>query len=150
MLKLKRHIYLTAEQRQQLLDITNKGKVALRTFKCSQILVLSESGYKDQASAERVWVQITTVERTRQKFVKHGLEAALTEQSRPGRKRKLDGKAEALLVATAGSDAPDGRQEWTMQLQLVDGISDETVRRTLKKSAQALVETAVVHCSGGG
>lgn len=99
------------------------------------------------------------MERTRQKFVNHRVEAALTEQFRPGRKRKLDG-AEALLVATActDADAPDGRQEWTMQrlaerlvqLQLVDGISDKTVRRTLKKPAQALVETAVVHGSGGG
>lgn len=123
------------------MDITHKGKVAVRTFKRSQILLLSESGYKDQEIAERVGVHITTVERTRQKFVKHGLEAALTEQDRPGRKRKLDGKAEALLVATACSDAPDGRQEWTMQLlaerlvqlQVVDGISDETVRRTLEK-----------------
>lgn len=68
---------------------------------------------------------------------------ALLEQPRPGRKRKLDGKAEAYLVATACSDAPEGQEKWTMQvladrlvqLQLVQSISDETVRQTLKKTS---------------
>jgi transposase len=67
---------------------------------------------------------------------------ALKEKSRPGKERRLDGKQEALLVALACSDAPEGREHWTMQLladRLVQlgvveqAISDETVRRTLKK-----------------
>lgn len=69
MLKAKRHIQLNGEQRQHLLEITSKGKIAVRLFKRSQILLLSDAGYKDEDIAERVGVHVTTVERTRQKFV---------------------------------------------------------------------------------
>lgn len=70
------------------------------------------------------------------------LDTALKEQERSGRPRKLNGKAEAMLVATACSDAPGGRSEWTMQLlaqrlvelKIVEALSDETVRRVLKKT----------------
>lgn len=103
---------------------------------------MSEQGYKDQIIAERVGVSIATVERTRQKFVQQGLDAAITEKPRPGQPSKLDGKTEAFLIATACSDAPEGRARWTMQLladrlvalNKVDSISDETVRRILKKT----------------
>ncbi|WNZ48677.1 helix-turn-helix domain-containing protein [Leptolyngbya boryana CZ1] len=138
----KHQVQLTDEQRQRLVDITSKGKTAVRTFKRSQILLLSEQGYKDQIIAERVGVSIATVERTRQKFVQQGLDAAITEKPRPGQPSKLDGKTEAFLIATACSDAPEGRAKWTMQLladrlvalNKVDSISDETVRRILKKT----------------
>jgi transposase len=90
-----------------------------------------------------LYVGESTVHRTRQKFVTGGVEFALNESPRPGGKRQLDGKAEAFLVATTCSAPPVGRAEWTMQLladrlvevQLVEQISDETVRRTLKKMA---------------
>jgi len=138
----KHRVQLTDEQRQHLVDITSKGKTAVRTFKRSQILLLSEQGYKDQIIAERVGVSIATVERTRQKFVQQGLDAAITEKPRPGQPSKLDGKTEAFLIATACSDAPEGHAKWTMQLladrlvalNKVDSISDETVRRILKKT----------------
>jgi transposase len=82
------------------------------------------------------------VERIRKRFVEEGLEAALTERPRPGGQRKLDGKQEAFLIALACSTPPEGRICWTMQLlanrlvalRIVDAISDETVRRTLKKT----------------
>jgi hypothetical protein len=82
------------------------------------------------------------VERIRKRFVEGGLDAALTERPRPGGKPKLDGKAEVTLVAWACSTPPDDRKQWTMQLladklielKLVAAISDETVRRTLKKT----------------
>lgn len=139
----KRQVQLTDEQRQRLVDITSKGKVAVRMFKRSQVLLLSEQGYKDQDIAERVGVSVATVERTRQKFVQQGLDAAITEKPRPGQQRLLDGKTEAFLIATACSDAPDGRAHWTMQLlaerlvalNKVESISDETVRRILKKTS---------------
>jgi len=138
----KHRIKLNEQQRQQLLDITSKGRVAVRIYKRSQILLLSDEGYKDTEIGERVGVGVATVERVRQKFVQHGLDEALAEARRPGRKRKLDGKAEAFLVATACSDAPGGRSDWTMQLlaerlvklEIVDEISDEMVRRILKKT----------------
>jgi transposase len=109
-------IHLNPEQRQHLLDMTSKGKLAVRTFKRAQILRLSESGYKDQEIAERVGVSVATVERTRHKFVVGGLDLALSERPRSGQPRKLDAKAEAMLVATACSQAPEGREVWTMQL----------------------------------
>jgi transposase len=74
------------------------------------------------------------------------LDYALTELPRPGAKPRLDGKQEAYLVALACSDAPDGRNNWTMQLlanklvqlNVVEEISDETVRRVLKKMNSSL------------
>src|SRR6266702_3160663 len=79
------------------------------------------------------------------------------QRDRPSRPRKLDGRAEARLIALACSAPPGGRQEWTMQLladklvelEVVDAVCDETVRRTLKKRDQAVAEGAVVHPAGG-
>jgi hypothetical protein len=73
--------------------------------------------------------------------VEGGLEHALNESPRPGGRRKLDGHQEAYLVALACSDPPEGKKRWSMQLladrlvelEIVEEISDETVRRTLKK-----------------
>ena len=88
-------------------------------------------------------VSTDTVGRVRQRFVEQGLEAALVRkpQDRPSRQRTLDGRAEARLIALACSAPPEGRKEWTMQLladrlvelEVVHSISDETVRRALKK-----------------
>jgi transposase len=141
----KHHVQLNEQQRQKLLDITGKGKVAVRIYKRSQIVLLSDEGYKDTEIAERVGVGVATVERVRQKFVQRGLDEALAEAPRPGGQRRLDGIAEAFLVATACSDAPQGGSDWTMQLLaeglvkvgVVDAISDETVRRTLKKTSSS-------------
>lgn len=118
---------------------------AEREPKATQILLLSEQGYKDQIIAERVGVSVATVERTRQKFVQQGLDEAITEKPRLGKPCKLDGKTEAFLIATACSDAPEGRANWTMQLladrlvalNKVESISDETVRRILKKTSSS-------------
>ena len=83
-----------------------------------------------------------TVKRTRLRFVEGGLERALDDRRRPGKARLLDGKQEAFLVALACSAPPEGRVRWTMQLladklielRVVDAITDETVRRLLKKT----------------
>jgi transposase len=82
------------------------------------------------------------VERTRKRFVEGNLARALNEDPRPGREPKLNDKQEAFLIATACSTAPQGQKHWTMQLLAdtlvrlgqVESISDETVRRTLKKT----------------
>ena len=84
----------------------------------------------------------TTVERTRKRFVEGGLEKALNEDPRPGQQRKLDGRGEAHLIALACSQAPAGHSHWTLrllagklvELGVVDSISHETVRQTLKKT----------------
>ena len=102
-------------------------------------------GWADERIAEAVEPSVATVERVRRRFVEQGLEAALVRkpQDRPSRLPKLDGRAEAHLGALACSKPPEGRNEWTMQLladelvelRIVDEISDETVRRTLRKTS---------------
>lgn len=134
-------VTLTAEERQQLLKITHLNNISARRFKRAQILLLADEGHRDETIAEMLYVGESTVHRTRQKFVDGGIEFALSEAPRSGSQRKLDGKAEAFLVATACSAPPKGKVEWTMQMladrlvevNLVEQISDETVRRTLKK-----------------
>ena len=79
------------------------------------------------------------------RFVEEGLEAALSERPRPGAARKLDGRQEAFLMALACSDVPEGKGHWSMrmlaerlvELEVVDEISDETVRRTLKRGTSS-------------
>jgi len=88
----KHRIQLNEQQRQQLLDITSKGKVAVRIYKRAQILLLSNEGYKDTEIGEGVGVGVATVERVRQKFVQRGLDEALAEVQRPGHKRKLEAR----------------------------------------------------------
>jgi hypothetical protein len=83
------------------------------------------------------------VERIRKRFVADGMERALNEDPQPGQKRKLDGRVEATLIATACSDAPDGHEHWTLrllagrlvQLGVEEVVSHETVRRALKKTS---------------
>ncbi len=139
------HVRLSEEDRSRLLELTRKGKVAARQLRRAHILLLADEGAKDEAIAESLHVSLSTVWRTRQRFASESLDRTLTERPRPGAKRKLDGKVEAFLVALACSDAPEGREHWTMQLladrlvqlELVDEISDETVRRVLKRGTSS-------------
>ena len=125
------------------------GKAAAQKLAHARILLKADAapdgpGWTDEPIAEAVEVSVATVERVRRRFVEQGLEAALVRkpQDRPSRLPKLDGRAEAHLVALACSKPPGGRDEWTMQLladrlvelRVVDSISDETVRRTLQKT----------------
>jgi transposase len=135
-------VSLTAEEHSKLLALLKKGKTAARKVARANILLLAHEGATDDTIAASLHIGTATVERTRKKFVDGGLDWALTERPRPGGKAKLDGKSEAFLVALACSAPPAGRAEWTMQLLadqiveigLVPSISDETVRRVLKKT----------------
>jgi len=146
----KYRVTLTAEERQGLQDRIAAGKAAAPKLAQARILLKADAapdgpGWADDRIAEAVAVSIATVERVRRRFVEHGLEAALVRkpQDRPSRLAKLDGRAEAHLIALACSKPPGGRTAWTMQLladklvelQLVDSISDETVRRTLQQTS---------------
>ena len=135
-------VSLTTEERDQLEGVLKRGRVGARVSARARILLHAAAGATDVAVAAAVRVGVATVERTRQKFVEGGVDWTLHERPRPGGARKLDGKQEAFLVATACSTPPDGRQRWTLQLladrlvevKLVDAISDETVRRTFQKA----------------
>jgi transposase len=100
-------------------------------------------GLTDERVAEFAEVSLSTVHRVRQEFVEEGLESTLRRRPSPQRQyRKLDGAAEAKLIATACSQAPEGRSRWTLhlladklvELQVVNSISRECVRTTLKKT----------------
>lgn len=134
-------VSLTEEERRNLGALLKAGKAKARKIARAHILLLADEDKPDGEIAEALHVGLSTVARTREQFVEGGVEWALTERPRPGAKRKLDGKAEAFLLALACTDAPGGRQRWTLQLLadriveigVVADISDETVRRTLKK-----------------
>lgn len=136
-------VNLTEQEHTTLRDLVRKGTVSARKLTRAHILLQANDGVSDQAIADSLHVGHATVERVRKRFVEGNLERALVDAKRPGKQRKLDGKQEALLVATACSTPPGGRAHWTMQLladKLVtltelDSLSDETVRRTLKKTS---------------
>jgi transposase len=134
-------INLSDEERQALIDLTRKGELKARKFKRAMILLKANEGLSDPQIMAALNVSRPCVERLRKRFVEGGLERGLNEDPRPGQKRKLDGRAEAQLVATACSNAPEGHEHWTMrllagklvELGIVESISHETVRLTLKK-----------------
>jgi transposase len=145
----KYKVTLTAAERQSLHDLIAAGKAAALKLAHARILLKADAApdgpaWTDDRIAEAVEVNLTTVERVRQRFVEQGLEAALVrkKQVRPSRERKLDGAGEARLIALACSEPPQGRSAWTLQLladqlvalHVVDSISDETVRQVLKKT----------------
>ncbi len=101
-------VNLSQEEREYLLDITRRGKSSARKVKRSLILCKADEGATDQQIGEAVMVGRSTVSRVRQRFVEGGLERALNDRPRPGKRRKLDGKQEAHLVAVACSQAPEG------------------------------------------
>lgn len=134
-------INLNDEERQVLVELTRKGEIKARKFKRAMMLLKADEGLSDPKIMSTLNVSRPCVERLRKRFVEGGLERALNEDPRPGQKRKLDGRAEAQLVATACSNAPEGHEHWTMrllagrlvELGIVESISHETVRLTLKK-----------------
>jgi transposase len=149
---------LTTAERTELLSLVRRGVTSARRLTRARILLLAHEGRTDEAIAAALHVHRATVERTRQRFVAGGMEQALRDRPRPGGRPKLDRKQEAFLIALACSAPPDGRARWTMQLladrlvalEIVDAISDETVRRTLKKErAEALAAKALVPRVGG-
>jgi transposase len=139
---LKKYVIkLSPEERSQLTALTSRGKTSVRRVKRALVLLASDEGDRDEEIAAKVRVGERSVERIRQRFVEEGLDASLSERPRPGKARMLDGRQEALLIALTCSTPPAGRAQWTMQLladrlvelKEVESISDETVRRTLKR-----------------
>jgi transposase len=140
-------IELTGAEREKLCAMIKKSTAARRKLLHARILLKADQspdgpGWRDVDIAEALEVGLSTVERTRQKWVEEGMEVALS--GRPSKqvyRRKLDGKAEAHLIALACGPAPQGRNRWTLellgdrlvQLRVVDSICPNTVRQTLKK-----------------
>jgi transposase len=142
-------VTLLPDERQRLTQMTVAGKASALALTRARILLKADQAaagpaWEDARIAEALDCGIRTVERVRQRFVERGVDAALERkaQDRPSRERKLDGAAEARLIAVACSAAPAGRTVWTLQLladrlvelRVVETVSDETVRRVLKKT----------------
>lgn len=141
--KQKYPITLSKEEREELEQIVKTGRHTARERRRAQTLLWSDAGKADREIAELHDVTPLTIATTRQRWVE---EKRLSDKPKPGREKKLDGKQEAFLVALTCSDAPDGRESWTMQLLadrlvelgvVAEPISDETVRRTLKKTTSS-------------
>ncbi len=138
-MNVRYRVELSQAEREQLTGLLSGGKHAARKLKRAQILLAAAAGASDEEIAINVSVGGSTVYRTKRRFVEGNLEAALSEEPRPGAARKLSGKEEALLVATACATPPEGRARWTLELlagAMVKltahaGLSRETVRRRL-------------------
>ena len=146
-------VRLTQTERAELEALVRKGKASALTIARARILLKADQGKDGEARtdaqvAEALSVAAKTVFNVRRRWVEEGLEAALRrkKQDCPSRFRKLDGVAEAKLVATCCGPAPQGRARWTLrmlagklvELEVVNCISPETVRSTLKKMRLSL------------
>ena len=149
--KNKKYIVrLDADERRQLERLVSVGKGAARKLTRARVLLQADEGeggraWPDVRIVEGLGVSVGTVENLRKRLVEEGLAAALEGKRpvQPPRMRKLDGEAEAKLIAMACSVPPDGRTRWTLrlladrlvELEVVDAISYETVRQTFKKTS---------------
>lgn len=155
-MKKKYVVELTKEERDRLLKLIRSGEAPARMLNRARILLKADSGEHaegdgepapgDGGIARMLETSSATVQRVRERFFRQGLDAAL-ERSMPDRvyRRTFDGRAEARLVALACSEAPEGRDRWSMRLLadkavemgIVEEVSHETVRKTLKKTSSA-------------
>jgi transposase len=156
-------VRLTADERAELDDLIRTGKRAASVLVHARILLKADAGaggpgWDDGQIAEAVECGTSTVYRVRQAFVEAGLPAALLRKKPTGRQyRKLDGIQEAHLIALACGAPPEGRRGWTLQLladrlvelAVVESISPECVRMTLKKRTQAVVADAMGNPAAG-
>ena len=141
-------VRLSEEEQQGLRSLVSKGRAAAYKQTRARILLLcdenqADGAMKDEEIARALKLGTATVERVRRRGVEEGLEAALGRRQQLNRsQRKLDGAGEAQLIALTCSQPPEGRAGWTLRLladqlvecEIVDSISTETVRQTLKKT----------------
>jgi transposase len=143
-------VTLTDEEREWLTGLLSAGRRSALTITRARILLKADQAdggpaWEDAEIAQALDCGLRAVERVRRRFVERGLEQALGRkpQGRPSRQRKFDGAAEARLIALACSAPPAGRARWTLklladklvELEVVESVCDETVRRTLKKTS---------------
>lgn len=139
-------VRLTAEEKSQLKDLVKKGKTQAYRIKHANILMAIDAdgtNWTDHQAAKAYRCNQNTVRNVRQRFVEQGFDAALNLKKRetPPRQPILDGEKEARLLALACGKPPQGRAKWTLKLlaqemvalEIVEAISDQTVRRQLKK-----------------
>jgi transposase len=150
--KKKYIVSLTVSERYFLEQLTKKGKIAAYKMNHARILLKADineqkGGWTDRQIGESLDIGHATIERVRQRFVEQGLESALNRQEQKNRRPKIiDGEKEAYLIALACSETPAGKNNWTLkmladkmvELKLVEQVSTETIRQTLKKTSLSL------------
>jgi len=174
-MNVKYRVDLSQGEREELTAWSRAGKIAARRLKRIQILLAAAADTDDETIASSIGVGGSTVYRTKRRFVEDGLDAALSEEPRPGAARKLSGRDEALLVATACSKPPppatplglaersllqappEGRKRWTLNL-LADAMVELTDHDDLSRDGatalgrerpQAVAARHVVHPESG-
>jgi transposase len=144
-------VRLSREERRALQAIIDKGGRSASVLKRVRVLLKADQNWSDTRIAEFAEVSLSTVFRVRRQCVEEGVDAAIFRKNTGQRLyRKLDGKAEAQLIAMACSEAPEGRGRWTLRLladrlvalHVVDSISHECVRNTLKKTNSILISAS--------
>src|SRR3954451_12552488 len=142
-MNIRYRVELSEVERGELRAMLSGGKHAARKLKRAQTLLAADAGVADETIAISLDVGVSTVCRVKRRFVEGGVERALNEETRPGAARKLTGKEEALLVATACASPPEGRPRWTLELLASEmvrltahaSLARETVRRRLAENA---------------
>jgi transposase len=137
----KLHVVELTDDQRSTLEQLEAGPLTRRQRYRVLILLRADDGDADEEIAEEAGVSTGTVANVRRRFATGGLDAALNDRPRPGAKPILDGKAEALVIATACSPVPEGRATWTarllanrlVELQVVERVSEDTILRVLKK-----------------
>jgi transposase len=134
-------VHLNDEQRADLTQRLERNPLTGRQRRRHQILLLADQGRTDERIVQATGAGLSTVQRLRKRWVRDGLQAALAEKPRCGAPAKLDGKQQALIIALACSDAPQGHAQWSarllanraVEMEIVEAVSESTVRRLLKK-----------------
>jgi transposase len=135
-------VRLASEQRESL-EQTRDQPLSHKQQYRREILLRADEGDTDQEIADELGVHPATVRRVRRRFAEHGLDAALNDRPRPGAPAKLDGKQEAVVIALACTEAPQGHARWSVrllarravELEVVETVSRETIRRVMKKTS---------------
>jgi transposase len=142
-MNIRYRVELSEVERGELRAMLSGGKHAARKLKRARILLAADAGVADETIAISLDVGVSTVCRVKRRFGVGGVDGALNEEPRRGAARKLTGKEEALLVATACASPPEGRARWTLELLASEmvrltahaSLSRETVRRRLAENA---------------
>ena len=145
-MKIKNQVKLKPKEREALQQLISKGSEKARKITRCRILLLADEGKADARIIEALKVARNTIRTVRFRYVHEGLEQAINEQPRPGAPIKFSGRQKAKITAIACSKPPEGRNRWTLrliadrvvELDMVDSISHQTVKRVLKKTNLSL------------
>ena len=142
-------VNLTKDEVEYLEGLVSKGKRSARLITRARVLLKAVAGDKDKEIVDALGVSERRVYTTRKACVEGGVDAALRDLPRPGKKPKLTDKQNAHIIATACSEAPAGHARWTLRLlaepvvplEFADSFSHESVRQLLKKHPQTLASS---------